>query len=869
MVARFPLPRERALLILLAIAALAGTSAGGRVAAAGRPHPEVVAALDGLRAFVSRTPEAALPDRLRGRVRVALDQAEAAMGQQATACPELDPINRLLAQLQQARRGAATPVAEDLYNRVRRLRDLLQQLIPGCADPRQGMEPQVAILDSDNTRFHLTLAFGAPQVQTLVDGRELWTSVNVPGMEGGGIANGGPGVPAFRQLIAVPRGATASLGFARPSVAEVILLNLYPYQPLHDEMSTEIDNFPDALPPPELFHSQPFFKDARFYGLGLPLPPDVCRLRPAGSARDLQMVILECSAGTYVPTLDALVLYGSVELQVTFTGGSGFFLTQDSRNPFESGPGVNTGAVLNRAVLDRYVDPNPRLRSCAGEELLVLTHPNYHAPALALAAWKIAKGIPTSVFDVSDGAGPGPDTKEAIDAFIDDRYNRCTVRPSYVLLLGDSDDIPTWVMPRLNKPPGTTVATDFPYAKVNTDPMANETVPDLAVGRIPVDSEAEAQTVVDKIIGYESDPPFSPSFYSSAAVASYHQCCRADVPMPGVEDGRAFITNAEYLRNQLLGRGYAVDRIYTTNTDYMPEYTGDPTPLAFADQTPLPAELLPPFPWDGDAADVTAAINGGRTLFFHVDHGGTSGWGNPSYSTGNVPSLVNGELLPVLFNLNCSSGNFESASFSERILKQPGGGAVGVFGWTRMSNTLYYFNLIRGSLDALFPDTLPNYGNGAPKRRLGDLFNHSKIFMAIKHAGLSPNDPAFPNAVNHARLYHFFGDPTTEVWTDSPFRLPTDIVLIPEFDFIDVGYAVEGAVITALQQGRAGLLPIGRAPVVGGHAHLDFVTAPEPGTPLMLSASLPNAVSAVLVASASRSPRMTSARSAARGVPMR
>jgi len=57
--------------------------------------------------------------------------------------------------------------------------------------------------------------------------------------------------------------------------------------------------------------------------------------------------------------------------------------------------------------------------------------------------------------------------------------------------------------------------------------------------------------------------------------------------------------------------------------------------------------------------------------------------------------------------------------------------------------------------------------------------------------------------------------------------------------------------------------------VVGGHAHLDFVTAPEPGTPLMLSASLPNAVSAVLVASASRSPRMTSARSAARGVPMR
>jgi len=863
MAVRFIPPRRRVLLILLAIAALAGTSAGARVRAAGGAHPEVVAALKDLRAFVSRGSGAALTVRQRNTMREALDEVEAAMRQPVAGCPELDPINRLLAQLQQARQGTVTPIAEDLYNRVRRLRDLLQRLIPGCADPRQGMEPQIEILDSDNTRFHLTLAFGAPQVQTLLAGRELWTSVKVPGMEDGGIANGGPGVPAFRQLIGVPRGATASLGFARPSVSEVIRMNLYPYQPLHDEMSTGIDSFPDELPPPELYHSQPFFKDERLYGLSLPLPLDVCRLRPVGSSRDLQMTMLECSAGTYIPSVDALVLYERVELQITFTGGSGSFLTRASLNPFESGPAVNTGAVLNRAALDRFVEVDPRLRFCIGEELLILTHPNYHAPALGLAAWKNAKGIPTSVFDVNDGAGPGPDTKEAIDAFIDDRYNNCSVRPSYVLLLGDSDDIPTWVLPRLNKPAGTMVATDFPYAKVNTDPMANETLPDLAVGRIPVDSEAEAQTVVDKIVHYEGDPPFSPSFYSSAAIASYHQCCRADVPVPGVEDGRAFITNAEYLRNQLLGRGYAVDRIYNTNTDYMPGYTGDPTPLAFADQTSLPAELLPPFPWDGDAADVTAAINAGRALFFHIDHGGTSGWGNPPYGSGNVPSLVNGELLPVLFNMNCSSGNFESASFSERILKQPGGGAVGVFGWTRMSNTLYYFNLLRGSLDALFPDTLPNYGNGSPKHRLGDLFNHSKIFMAIKHAGLSPNDPAFPNAVNHARLYHFFGDPTTEVWTESPFRLPTDIVLIPAFDFIDVQYAVEGAVITALQQGRAGLLPIGRATVVGGGARLNFVVPPEPGVPLMLSASLPNAVSTVLIANESRMPRMTSARATA------
>lgn len=848
MALRLLLPRRRVILFLLGIAASAGTSGSGRVTAAGGAHPQVVAALKDLRAFVSGASGAALPVRQRMTVREVLDEVEAAMQQPGAGCPELEPIDRLLVLLQQARQGSATPIAEDLYNRVRRLRDVLQQLIPGCADPRQGMEPRIAILDSDDRRFHLTLAFGAPQVQTLLAGSELWTSVKVPGMEDGGIANGGPDVPAFRQLIGVPRGATASLTFARPSVSEVIRMNLYPYQPLHDEMSTEIDSFPEELPPPELYHAQPFFKDERLYGLNLPLPLDACRLRPVGSSRDLQMTMLECSAGTYIPTVDALLLYAGVEVEISFTGGSGFFLTGASLNPFESGPAVNTGAVLNRAVLDHFVEADSRPRFCAGEELLILTHPDYHAPALTLLDWKNAKGIPTSVFDVNDGAGTGPDTKEAIDAFIDGRYNNCVVRPSYVLLLGDSDDIPTWVLQRLNKPAGEMVATDFPYGKVNTAPMANETLPDLAVGRIPVNSEAEAQTVVDKIVHYESDPPFNPSFYAGATIASYHQCCRTDVLAPGVEDGRAFITSAEYLRNQLLGRGYGVDRIYNTNTKYTPDYVGDTTPKAFADQSPLPAALLPPFPWDGDDTDITSAINAGRSLFFHIDHGGTSGWGDPPFNTGNVPSLTNGELLPVLFNMNCSSGNFESASFSERILKRSGGGAVGVFGWTRMSNTLYYFNLLRGSLDALFPDTLPNYGNGSAKHRLGDLFNHSKIFMAIQHAGLSPNDLAFPNAVNHARLYHLFGDPTTEVWTDNPFPLPTDIVLVRAFDFIDVEYRVEGAIITALQQGAAGLLPIGRATVVGGGARLNFINPPEPDVPLMLSASLANAVSEVLVA---------------------
>ena len=84
-------------------------------------------------------------------------------------------------------------------------------------------------------------------------------------------------------------------------------------------------------------------------------------------------------------------------------------------------------------------------------------------------------------------------------------------------------------------------------------------------------------------------------------LASFFQCCRTDVGnVKGVEDGRRFILNAEFLRDSLQGLGYSVDRIYNsrvTNGDY----TADPTPRRFGDQTNLPGDLMPPFAWDGNA----------------------------------------------------------------------------------------------------------------------------------------------------------------------------------------------------------------------------------------------------------------------------
>jgi hypothetical protein len=695
--------------------------------------------------------------------------------------------------------------------------------------------PQVQILQSDNQSFHAKFSFGQPQLQDLFDAGEA----------------GQPAVPVLRRLVAVPQRAEPYLAFARPVLGEQLYVNLYPFQPLREEFSTRVDQFPDVPPPPELFALQPFMKDEEAYSSSRRFPGSPCSIRSLGTARDLQIAMLECACGQYNPSTRILQLFDSVDVQIGFKGGTGMFLTDRALNPFESGLGIYTGVVLNQEIIKNYLEHDSGFRQYTGEELLILTHSNYRTAAEKLAKWRRECGIPTSVFNVDDGTGPLLNTKEEIRAFIHQRYNSCVVRPSYILLFGDVADVPTWVMLRLIYTDGSKIATDFPYATLASDPEALVLFPDFAVGRIPVNDVGQAQAVVDKIIKYEFEPPPFSAAYHRATVASYFQCCRTDVALPGVENGRRFILNAEFLRDSLMEIGYDVQRIYNTSTAYpeTPPYLGDTTPRYFGDSTALPEELNPDngFSWSGGTQDIISAINEGRAFVFHIDHGYTGGWVDPALSQSNVASLSN-TFPPVVFDMDCSSGNFEATCFAEIVLKPATAGAIGVFGWTRMSNTAYYRSLLEGILYALWPGSFPQFGNDSVNHRLGDVLNYSKIYMAQQKAGTNPQTDDYKNAVNHVRLYHLMGDPMLEPWTLHPFQLTKEIevTLLPDFNLIEIHYSEEEAIITVQQQMVDGSIqPISRGVIKNGVAQLNIVLPLGTG-PLLLSASKSNALTAIL-----------------------
>jgi len=832
------------------------------------PDPDVVASFDELLAYIETIPDA---DLNRGQKNAFSQRVSNArrLYEQGQVCAAANMLGAYLNQAQALRKGKSPSVSEQLYNRGRLLRDgVIRSVDPSdpCADPASGRLPAVQVLASDNRHFSARVSFGAPMMSTVVAGGETWTQMSLPGIENLMGKSGRPSVPSWQALIGVPRGASVRLSMSRSNIREQILLNLYPFQnQAADQSSGRFDDEP--LPPPKTFMDPPFVKDERAYQTPGFLPPGPCAVRLIDQFRDLFVAQVQCNGGQYNPVSDEMVLFNSVEFDVAFDGGDGTFITSQTLSPFEPASSSVTTSVLNSGAVASFVKPIDLSRLlCFGEELLVLTHPNFRDAADDLVQWKRDKGISTNVFEV--GAGTARNTGALIDAFIEDRYQNCSVRPSYVLLVGDSEFVPP---ARLNYDSrmaacGTcgemTNGSDWGYATYSKNFLFGF-LPWFAVGRIPVDTAEEAQTVVDKTIQYESNPPFlgfggGGPFYTTQTNASYFQCCQVNAG-PAGRDMRTFVQTSELVRNSMMGAGYTVERIYMTDTDYQDNPVADATPRRYFDGTALPADLAPGsgFGWTGNTANIIAAFNQGRFLVLHRDHGGTTSWGSPSFSTTNLGSLTNAGLLPFVFSVNCGTGFWDresdngdtTESLMERLLMLSTGGMVAGLGDNRNSPTWANSALTRGFYDALRPAIAPEFGSNTVYRRLGDILDHGKIYLLTQIGVAQPaGDVDVEMVFGEWVMWHAFGDPTAELWTSNPHRfiLPLDFTLFLETSGLGVRYASDGATITAFQQVKDGLVPIGRGTVIGGIARFPFFVPPDPQQPILLSASMQNAVSVLL-----------------------
>jgi uncharacterized repeat protein (TIGR01451 family) len=304
---------------------------------------------------------------------------------------------------------------------------------------------------------------------------------------------------------------------------------------------------------------------------------------------------------------------------------------------------ISTEAELELSAPSSWAVSRRRLRA----DMVILTHRNFAAAAESLASVRTAEGVTTVVVDVDDVYDEynfGVRSPASIRAFLKEAQTWLKA-PIYVLLMGDAsidprgylelglvDYVPTQLVPTVY----LKTAADGWFADFD-----NNGIEELAIGRLPVQTEAQAAVVVDKIAS--RGIPFG-SWANKAVMI-------ADVPD---------IWNFEGSIGALSG--------------LLPPAVS-PTTINIA-STPSPRDT------------VLSAMNAGSVFVDYVGHGSVGLWNHNVLTDADAASLQNADRLPFVAAMTCLNAYFHdlfATSLAEALLLAPNGGAVAV--WSSSSLT--------------------------------------------------------------------------------------------------------------------------------------------------------------------------------------
>lgn len=341
---------------------------------------------------------------------------------------------------------------------------------------------------------------------------------------------------------------------------------------------------------------------------------------------------------------------------------------------------VATGAVLAPAAVEtdhRSTLKDPGQRA----DYLVIAPAELLAAAGALAELRRSRGLEARVValqDVYDEFQHGVADPEAIRTFLAHAHRNWDRAPRYVTLVGkgsyDYRDLlgleGNLLPPRMVSSRHGLVPSDSSFAIFDGSPL-----PQMAVGRLPVVSAAELLALVDKIAAYEA---------SGGGEWNGRGLLVADNP----DSAGAFHLDSDALAAGLPA-GLDLERIYL----------GQPLSLTEARERTL------------------AGFRDGARFVSYVGHGGFDRMAAEGLLTRvQVPSLDNGERLPVVAALTCNLGMFAFPGFTslgEALVIEAGGGAAAVWGPMGLS--------LNAEATALGGRLLPGLtADGAGGLRLGD-----------------------------------------------------------------------------------------------------------------------------------------------------
>lgn len=398
-------------------------------------------------------------------------------------------------------------------------------------------------------------------------------------------------------------------------------------------------------------------------------------------------------------------------------------------------------------------------------EMLVICPEQYMEAMQPFVDWKNMSGRPTTMVSVADAGGNNDNN---IKAYIRELYENKGL--TFILLVGDYADITPHSM-------GYSGRSDNWFAQLD----GNDYYVEAFVGRFSVESVADVENHVNKVLYYERDMPAGLTWLDKGVGIG-----STDGQGQGHMGGESDWRHIEYIRDTLM---------HYTYTEVSQRYDRYNNPTA---------------------ALLSQDFNNGASLCNYCNHGSETSWGVCGYSNSHVNALTNDYMWPMVISVACLNGKFDH--------NQPCFGET----WMRATNTTT--QAPTGAIGGMFswisqPWTPPQYGQDEMNAiltewRNTDLFNHTMggFFLNGNEYVLdaSPEDQGDTH-----NTWIMFGDPSLMVRTTNPTEM--NVTASPSTLLIgmnELGITVDAdyAIATLSLNGEV----LASTEIIGGNGTLTF-----------------------------------------------
>jgi hypothetical protein len=563
----------------------------------------------------------------------------------------------------------------------------------GTSEPS---EPSMALLAASPTEIDLNATLPGAYADTITAQGTSYTRLSGSGY-GFPATYGLPELPVLRHAVEIPLGAKVSVEIISSQYTDNSLASLH-FNPI----------YPMQLPVPkveEAEDNQPFTIDAKYYDNGSLYPSGVVSIGEPYIIRGHRILPVEIWPVGYDPSQGNLRLYSQVTFRLTLSG-SDMPATNNLAERYAS-------PVFDPSLSNRVLNFNQGHPLGVNDQVgyLIISADAYVDALAPLVALRENRGFEVTLTPTS--LIPGGPTTANIKAYIQTAYDTWPLPPSYVLLVGDTDTVPTWTGPVI----GT--STDLYYATMNG---SGDWHPDIGRGRFPVRSVAQTTYMVDKYLFYAGLTGQEPWLKT----ASFPATCDQYLVAEGTHN-------------------YVIDN-YTAPGGWTGTFPDNPT--AGGDKLYCVTNLA-------THQDLVDQFNQGRWVIIYSGHGSYDGW-EMGYVPSDIQNMPANSMYPFVASHACLTGDFGQVQvFGETWVLQQNKGAMVYWG----SSTYSYWDeddvLERKMFDALFADASP----------------HADV-TAMTYDGLAGVETAYPlSAQYYWETYNILGDPSVHLFMepDQPF----------------------------------------------------------------------------------------------------